>query len=383
MAFENVFGNVNYGMIPQARQAEASRLQQAIGQGLGQYNQAQDRELRARQLDIAQQAAEAKALAKPVDFKQQAQQALYNKLVSDGATPEQAAMGVMQQTAPVTRVYNPRTEQMEEIHGGWGGVDIGFNRVMGQPTQQTPVVNALGVPRPEVMATQEDVENVQPVITREDFDKAKGIVPTIEAPEGSLPSIKKAAAEANIDLAKRVKERQMESIFADQELNKVTQNEQKLYEDNLSRLLDGYRKLIEAGGAITTLEEDWTMDDVFENISARLGASPIGRAAGGAIGTKAEAARAQTDTVVPLMFGNLRKILGMTGKELDTQQERDFYLKSLTSPKSDISTNLDVIEALSKRFGTGDTSKKVGEIRGLIGKKPEEKPGWSIKLKSE
>lgn len=46
MAFENVFGNVDYGAIPRARQMEADRLNRAVGQGIAAGQQAQSRELK-------------------------------------------------------------------------------------------------------------------------------------------------------------------------------------------------------------------------------------------------------------------------------------------------------------------------------------------------
>ena len=60
MAFENAFGGINYGMIPRARQAEANRFQQALGQGMAAYNAKQDRELKERQMQLrAEQGGEA------------------------------------------------------------------------------------------------------------------------------------------------------------------------------------------------------------------------------------------------------------------------------------------------------------------------------------
>lgn len=51
MAFENVFGNVNYGQIAAAKQANADRFQQAIGQGIAAYELGQERDLKRRQLE--------------------------------------------------------------------------------------------------------------------------------------------------------------------------------------------------------------------------------------------------------------------------------------------------------------------------------------------
>ena len=69
---------------------------------------------------------------------------------------------------------------------------------------------------------------------------------------------------------------------------------------------------------------------------------------------------------LPLMFGSLRTLLGMTGKELDTPKEKEFYMNALPSAGTSIGSNLDNIEELSNRFGNSETALMVQSVRDLL-----------------
>lgn len=73
MAFENVFGNVDFGIIPRARQMEANRFQEALGQGIAAYNAGQDRKQKERLMEMKAQNGEGFKLQKAAEM------ALYNK----------------------------------------------------------------------------------------------------------------------------------------------------------------------------------------------------------------------------------------------------------------------------------------------------------------
>jgi hypothetical protein len=80
MAFEGVFGGIDFGSGNRMAMAQQQQLQQAIGRGIANYNAGQDRELQRRQLE--QQASE-------FDLGQAAQEALYKQAQGIPLTPQE------------------------------------------------------------------------------------------------------------------------------------------------------------------------------------------------------------------------------------------------------------------------------------------------------
>ncbi len=374
MAFENVFRGIDFDAPNRAARADQKMLMQQIGMGIANYQKGQDRQLQQKQLDI--KAAEKDAF----NLKAVGQQALYELNLGAPATPERvAAAQAYSQTQ--TPAFNPISGRQ---------APSAFEQAMGQTK---PISNPQ---RDAAIATQSDVTQVAPLNFGSPVSQYNDIgdmtagnalvaeqagieqpqtAPQIPMPSNASPKTQQATEEANVDLQKQYAEQRMKSLHEGQVLNKASIKQQSDYEANVDKLLKSYEKLIKAGGAVQTLTDDYTVDDVFSNISARLGASTAGRVAGGAVGTQAEAARQDIATVLPLMFGELRTLMGLTGKEVDTQKERDFYLKALTDDKVNIKTNLENIRGLSTRFGNGETAKKVDRVMGML------KGGGSLKSK--
>jgi len=82
MAFENVFGNINFSALPAAKQAQADRLQQAIGAGIAQANYAQEMDMKRRQLE--QEAGR-------IDLKRTAEEGAMELAATGQTTPERIA----------------------------------------------------------------------------------------------------------------------------------------------------------------------------------------------------------------------------------------------------------------------------------------------------
>lgn len=396
MAFENVFGNVDFGQISRARQNEANQLQQAIGLGMAQGQAAQDRDLKLRQLEMD-------AAEDAVNFKKLGPQAIMKKLQGLPTTPQEDAAAALYdaintgaaQFDALGRPIGTRGSPMDAL-GMQQGMGIPQQPQAGLPPQTgfggIPPVNLgadiSGLP-PSPEGARLDVGMIEPIDTAQlgsgnvPYNAPQDVVSTDVNPvdykgpfEESVPAITGEIG-GNIELQVFEGKKNISSIYEDEKLNKASVKKQKSYENLLGDLLKGYEGLIEAGGAVKTLSDDSNISDIAKNIAASAGASRAGQAIGGALGTKAQGSRDEINRTIPMMFGDLRMLMGMTGKELDTQRERDFYLNALSDPSTNMETNLNIIEGLSDRFGDGKTSAKIDDLRKMLrkdkGDSPEQK----------
>lgn len=190
-----------------------------------------------------------------------------------------------------------------------------------------------------------------------DVQKAGSMLPVLEA-------------EKDIDVRGNVEEKRLISELERQKEDQETKTKRKEYEGLLEDLLSSYEKLDKMGARVKTVEGGVLRDpyqaakNVGSTIAASesfdpLGITPGGQDIGRALGTEAQAERDKIMKTVPIMFGDLRKIIGLTGKELDNPRERDFYLKALTDLNTDIGTTRHILKRLSERYGTGEVSKKL------------------------
>lgn len=94
---------------------------------------------------------------------------------------------------------------------------------------------------------------------------------------------------------------------------------------------------------------------------------PGGQDIARAFATKNQRLRDQIGQKVPLMFMQLRKSGNLTGKELDSLREREFYLNALFKRGASISTVMEALENVSQEFGTGGfTKRKTGPKKGAV-----------------
>lgn len=108
MAFENVFGNVDFMAPVRSEYANQAAFQQMIGQALQNYQAGQDRQLKRKQLE-----AEVNA---PIDVKKVGENALLKLDQGLPVTPqEQAAARFVIKTDVGSMRYNPETMQMEPV----------------------------------------------------------------------------------------------------------------------------------------------------------------------------------------------------------------------------------------------------------------------------
>lgn len=156
MAFENVFGNVNYGMIPNARHAESNMLMQAIGRGIANYEQGQERDLKRRQLE---------AQANKLDLQQKTEEALVDLANGIPLTPEKRGYieafsilkGSQSYVDPLTNQFITKPALMERagLQGATRGPQASYSPIGGRAD--------LGPPLTQDMAQEEYMEPVPPI----------------------------------------------------------------------------------------------------------------------------------------------------------------------------------------------------------------------------
>lgn len=164
------------------------------------------------------------------------------------------------------------------------------------------------------------------------------------------------APKVQMDLAKRMGEKTIDSIFANQELDAAAKKKQQQFDMKLEELITQYGNLIEKGDFKTELPKNATFSDYASNLLASAQASEVGRGLGGALGTSTATAIEGVQNAQPMVFGELRELLGMTGREMDTDRERQFYMNIISDPKTEMSTTLKTLKTLGQRFGSGRTS---------------------------
>lgn len=178
MAFENVFRGIDYGMQGRAQEAEANRLQQAIGRGIAQAESAKDRELRSRQLDVRAEAERARleaAQAKAAgNYKQVAMDELYRIQQGGQQTPEgQAAIQVMSQTSSPRTYIDQMTQQVVTQPSPWAGLvqqdqrppqQMGGIVPQSQPSQPPLGAMAMQPPPQDLQVQPMDLQAVEKAI---------------------------------------------------------------------------------------------------------------------------------------------------------------------------------------------------------------------------
>lgn len=402
MAFENLFSGIDFQAGNRMALAQQQQMQQAIGQGMAQYNAQQDREMKQRQmeqeagkLDLGQAAQEALfKQSQGIPLTQQETAAINAFSTLKGApmryVPDPLNPGSLRAIPGQTLAQRsglveqqPQVPQMYGLPPGAQGIapdprtTIDGAQVM--PINQAQMNAALSgggqspLPPPPISPS---------LVTADQFAAAK--LPPSPRYEGSLAQdIEAGEADVGVKehLIKYRGEKEINSVFEGQKLGQKSLAQQNKYEDSLKIMLDGYKNLITEGAAVQTLSKDSDWGDVLQNISAAVSSTGVGQKIAGAAGTRAQAARESMNRVLPLMFGSLRGLLGMTGKELDTPKEKEFYMKALPSAGVSIGSNLDNIEELSNRFGNSETAAMVQEVRDLLSKEPKATGEWSIKRK--
>lgn len=361
MAFEDLYSGVDYTLPLRAQQARQQQVQQAIGQGLAAYERAQDRDMRNRQLDMRQQAMDAKG----PNLKAMGQQAIYQQLIAQGNTPEQAAAKLYsaeRATAPVRNQYG------DIIGAGTSPIDqLGLGGAFGAPggAPQRPVAQPerMGIPMPPTDAPMIDGMAVAPM-QQTDVEAALGGAPAMITPlPPSMAGTRMGEAEQfkekkEISKEQRAFERAKAlkafDIEAKSSIEAKKKNEGRVeFERKLGSVLKDLDALKEQGGAISQDQS------TIGRVGAMMAETPlVGQPVQAIFDPETQTLRDKIEGSRPALFNSIKKASGLTGGELNSQFEVENQLKQLGNPSMTFEARKALLQDLSNTFGTGELSSK-------------------------
>jgi hypothetical protein len=114
----------------------------------------------------------------------------------------------------------------------------------------------------------------------------------------------------------------------------------------------------EIAGNLLTLDNMGAIPNPYRgtasNVSAWIKASPFGQTFGQMQGTNDASVRQNILAANPAVLAAVKKATGMTGTELNSNVELNFWMQQMTNPQSDIFTNLAALNRIDKLYGSGD-----------------------------
>lgn len=123
----------------------------------------------------------------------------------------------------------------------------------------------------------------------------------------------------------------------------------------LGHMADEYFKLQNMGANVDPQAS--LAENVFNFARAQL------HVVGMAAGTQDAAVRQTIENARPLLIASIKKATGMTGREMDSNTELQFYLQAASDTSRDIESNLAALVAISDLFGVGADHEGQGVAR--------------------
>jgi hypothetical protein len=133
----------------------------------------------------------------------------------------------------------------------------------------------------------------------------------------------------------------------------------------VQQLEKNYDTLLQEGGIVSTQASG------LSNVGSRMSASGLGRAIGGAVGTKTQQQRETIEQTRPLLLNLIKNATGMSAQQMNSNAEMLQYLNAATNPNLSYEANMEALANLDRLFGLGSAAKKIEEKL----KKPEVKGG--------
>jgi hypothetical protein len=118
----------------------------------------------------------------------------------------------------------------------------------------------------------------------------------------------------------------------------------------ISQVGDSYARLDELGKAVSAGEAN-PLNYAFS--------TAVGQTMGRMFGEEGQPLRDQINTMAPNIINVIRQSTQMGSKGMDSNAEREFYIKAMGDPTLPIEANIKALDALDKAYGKGNA---VGDI---------------------
>jgi len=178
-------------------------------------------------------------------------------------------------------------------------------------------------------------------------------------------------AQGNQQIQKMMAEAKIEEKAAKKAEQANTKSEAK---DQLTatveQLKGKYDTLLQEGGIVSTKAGG------MENIGARLSSSGVGRAVGGAVGTKTQEQRQSIEQTRPLLLNLIKNATGMSAQQMNSNAEMQLYLNAATNPDLSYEANMDALKNLDRLFGLGTAADKIEKSVTAPQKPGKSRSGW-------
>ncbi len=138
----------------------------------------------------------------------------------------------------------------------------------------------------------------------------------------------------------------------------------------VEQLKGKYDTLLQEGGIVSTQAGG------MENIGARLSSSGVGRAVGGAVGTKTQEQRQSIEQTRPLLLNLIKNATGMSAQQMNSNAEMQLYLNAATNPDLSYEANMDALKNLDRLFGLGTAADKIEKSIAAPQKPGKSRSGW-------
>lgn len=139
----------------------------------------------------------------------------------------------------------------------------------------------------------------------------------------------------------------------------------------VEQLKKNYDTLLQQGGIVSTEATG------MANLGARLSSSGLGRAVGGAVGTKTQQQRQAIEQTRPLLLNLIKNATGMSAQQMNSNAEMQLYLNAATNPDLSYEANMEALANLDRLFGLGSAAKKIeDQLKKDQGKGGQTRSGW-------
>jgi len=180
-----------------------------------------------------------------------------------------------------------------------------------------------------------------------------------------------AIAQGNQQIQRMMAESKLEEKQAKAAEKANTKSEAK---DQLTatveQLKGKYDTLLQEGGIVSTQAGG------LQNISARLSSSGLGRAIGGAVGTKTQEQRQAIEQTRPLLLNLIKNATGMSAQQMNSNAEMQLYLNAATNPDLSYEANMEALMNLDRLFGLGTAADKIEKSIATPKTPGQSRSGW-------